>query len=478
MKELLLGWRVRVLAALCLGLAALSGSAWSAEAAAVSEFAWRGSLTLPAQASLVRVEVPVAALLRMQSSAGHDLRVFNAAGDIVPFALLGRAELSHVAPVVRTASYPAYTLFSAVSAGKPSRGAVEVQVNTNGQNSSAWVRLDPSDVAASAPSPGTQPLQAALFDLRAEQQAVDALELSIDLPRNALVPISLASSENLKDWTVVGTKSPLFQFDGDGAPSNHTLELQQPLPLKGRYLRLSWPGQTGVVLRTLVGRVATAKTTPAPLCAALPPGTLDPKGGLTWTLPFATPLAAVHLQAMQDNTLVPVRIQGRGDAAQPWRTLASAVVYRLDTVGQGSSNPSTPLHGASVRALRVEASQGAALPSGGLRATVEFAPLQLAFLTSGAGPFTLAVGRSHTSAASVDATLLGSLAPDRLNTLPLATLARVEESPPGVLAGAAPDWLPAGTTLRSVLLWLVLGLGVLVLAAVAFSLMRQLAARR
>ena len=181
---------------------------------------------------------------------------------------------------------------------------------------------------------------------------------------------------------------------------------------------------------------------------------------------------------MQDNTLVPVRIQGRGDAAQPWRTLASAVVYRLDTVGQGSSNPSTPLHGASVRALRVEASQGAALPSVGLQVTVEFAPLQLAFLASGAGPFTLAVGRSHTSAASVDATLLGSLAPDRLNTLPLATLARVEESPPGVLAGAAPDWLPAGTTLRSVLLWLVLGLGVLVLAAVAFSLMRQLAARR
>ena len=47
-----------------------------------------------------------------------------------------------------------------------------------------------------------------------------------------------------------------------------------------------------------------------------------------------------------------------------------------------------------------------------------------------------------------------------------------------VLAGAAPDWLPAGTSLRSVLLWLVLGLGVLVLGVVAFSMMRQLAARR
>lgn len=290
MKELLLGWRVRVLAALCLGLAALSNAAWSAEAPAVSEFAWRGTLTLPAQASLVRVEVPVAALLRMQSSAGHDLRVFNAAGDTVPFALLGRAELSHVAPTARTASYPAYTLFSAASAGKPTRGAVEVQVNTNGQRSSAWVRLDTSGVTASATPPGAQPLQAALFDLRAEQQAVDALELSIDLPRNVLVSISVATSTDLKDWTVVASKGPLFQFDGEGAPSSHTLELHQSLPLKKRYLRLAWPGQNGVVLRSLVGRVAPAHTVPAPLRAALPPGMPDSKGGLTWTLPFATPL--------------------------------------------------------------------------------------------------------------------------------------------------------------------------------------------
>ncbi len=321
-------------------------------------------------------------------------------------------------------------------------------------------------------------MQAALFDLRNEQQVVDALELSVDVPRNALVPIGVATSENLKDWTTVGTKSPLFQFDGDAAPSNHTLELHQPLQLKGRYLRLAWPGQSGVVLRALAGRVASAQSTPAPLRATLPPGTPDSKGGLTWALPFATPLAALHLQAVQDNTLVPVRIQSRVDAAQPWRTLASTVVYRLDTVGQGSSNPPTPLHGASFRALRVEASQGAALPPAGLQATLEFAPLQLAFLASGAGPFTLAVGRSHTDAASVETSVLGSVAPDRLNTLPLANVTLVEERPAGALATAAPDWLPAGTSLRSVLLWLVLGLGVLVLGAVAYSLMRQLAARR
>jgi hypothetical protein len=461
----------------CLALVGSGVDAAAADAPLPSEFAWRGTLALPTGASLVRVDVPVPALLRMQNSAAHDLRVFNAAGAVVPFALLGSADVNRAALVVQTGSYKAYPLFAATSAEKAPRGGVEVRVESAGQHSTAWVRMDNADSGPDALAAGAQPLQAALFDMRTEKQALEALVLALELPHNALVPITVSTSADLKDWSTVATKGPLFQFDGADAPGSTTLELRQPLIVQGRYLRLAWNGQAGVNVRSLVGRVASTQTAPAPVRSALPLGTADGSNALHWTLPFATPLATLHLQAVQDNTLVPVRIQGRGDAAQPWRTLASSVVYRLDTVGQGSSNPPTPMHGASVRALRVETSQGAALPPGGLQATVEFAPLQLAFLASGAGPFTLAAGRTNTAPAAVDASLLGSVAPDRLNALPLATVASVEEQPAGALAGAATAWLPAGTSLRSVLLWLVLGLGVLVLGAVAYSLTRQLAAR-
>jgi hypothetical protein len=461
-----------------LALFGSGANAFAADAPLPSEFAWRGTLALPADTSLVRVDVPVQALLRMQSSAAHDLRVFNSTGAVVPFALLGRADLSGAAPVVQTGSYKAYPMFTATGVGKPPRGGLELRIESAGQHSTAWVRMDGAGAGPEAPAAGAQLLQAVLFDLRTEKHTLEALVLALDMPRNALVPITVSTSADLKEWTTVATKRPLFQFDGADAPATNTLELRQPLMVEGRYLRLAWPGQSGVSVRSLVARVATTQTAPAPARSALPLGTPDGGNALNWTLPFATPVAALHLQALQDNTLVPVRIQGRGDATQPWRTLASSVVYRLDTVGQGSSNPPTPLHGASVRALRVETSQGAALPPGGLQATVEFAPLQLAFLASGAGPFMLAVGRTHTVPAAVDVSLLGSVAPDRLNALPLATVAGVEEQPVGLLAGAAFTWLPGGISLRSVLLWLVLGLGVLVLGAVAYSLMRQLAARR
>ncbi len=461
-------------------LACLGGTAptvlQAADTPQPAEFAWRGVLNLPTGASLARVDLPVQALLRMQSSSASDVRVFNASGAVVPFVLVGGMALSSATPVAHTAAYKAYALFAngQASAGKAQRGSVSVRVDTGGKAGNAWVRWDEASGSTTEAQAQAQPLQAALFDMRKEAQAVDALELSLSLPHNALVPFTVATSTDLNEWTPVPTQGPLFQFDGADAPANLTLELGQPLALQGRYLRLTWEGQAGVAVQSVTGRVPTGPSPLTPVRAALPPGTPEGNNSLSWNLPFATPIAALHLQALRNNSLVPVRIMGRNEPSLPWRTLAGAVVYRLDGVGQGSANAPTSLHGASLRALRVEASQGMVLPEGGLQASVEFAPLQVAFLASGTGPFTLAVGRAQTATAAVDASLLGGVAPTRLGELPLATVAAVQELPDSALAGMAPGWLPAGTSMRSVLLWAVLGAGVLALGGVAYSLLRQI----
>ena len=484
----LLRKRGRAAMACAMLMAASAGQAQAADAPQATDFNWRATLTVPAGVSVARVDVPVQALLGMRSGAAHDVRVFNAAGAVVPFAILGGADLKRLMPVAQTNSYKAYPLFSTSGDRKPARGAVAVQLDMNEQTSNTtsnttnvWVRWDRTDMRTKAAdaAASAQPLQAALFDLRTEKQNLAALELVVDMPRNALIPITVETSADLKDWMPVATRGPLFQFDGTDAPANTTLELLQPLAVQGSYLRLSWHGQTGVALRALTGIVAVSQTAAAPLRAALPPGVADGSNALNWTLPFATPIAALHLQAVQNNSLVPVRILGRGEASQPWRTLASSVVYRLDGAGEGSSNPATALHGASLHSLRVEAGKGIALPEGGLQATVEFAPVQVAFLASGAGPFTLAVGRTQTAMAGVDASLLGSVTPAKLVELPLATLSDVVVQTPaaGSLDRAASRWLPDGVSLRSVLLWVVLGVGVLALGGVAYSLMRQMGAK-
>jgi hypothetical protein len=236
---------------------------------------------------------------------------------------------------------------------------------------------------------------------------------------------------------------------------------------------LGWAGQDGVKVTALTGQVATAQTQAPRVRAALPSGVPD-GNSLVWTLPFATPLLALHLEALQDNTLVPVRISGRNDASQPWRALASSVVYRLDTVGQGSRNRALDLTATSVRALRVEASNGQPLPTGGLQATVELAPLQLALLASGPAPFTLAVGRANTPSAAVEASVLGAVSPARLAELPAAAVKQLRADAPDAPQLWAAKLLPSGVSLRTATLWLVLVAGVLVLAGVAYALLRQL----
>ncbi len=459
----------RALLALCSVM-----NVWAAEAATPTEFAWRGQLVLPAGSSLVRAELPVEALLRMQSSAGHDLRVFNADGAVVPYALLRPADLERSAPAVQTRAYPAYPLFATTAGTPATRGAVEVRVSADRANTgSAWVRWGTASAKGATVPADAQPLQAALFDTRAEQHTLSALSLTAELPRNALVHLQLESSTNLQDWQTVPVKGPLFRFDGAEAPHSTLLELQQPLDVQGRYLRLGWAGQDGVQVSALTGQVAMPHTQPARVRATLPAGTPD-GNSLVWALPFATPLMALHLQATQDNTLVPVRISGRSDATQPWRALASSVVYRLDTVGQGSSNSALALPPTSVRALRVEASNGQALPAGGLQATVEFAPLQIALLASGPGPFTLAVGRANTASAAVEARVLGSVTPAKLAELPAAAVQQLRADPPDAPQLWAAKLLPGGMSPRTAALWLVLVAGVLVLAAVAYGLLRQL----
>lgn len=443
---------------------------------ALEEFAWRAPLTLPQagagqSASVVRLDLPVEALAQMQMRAGDDVRVFNQAGDAVPLVRLGAAPTAP-APPVRTPSYRAYPLYAPSSAGR-ARDAVEIRLDQHGASTRAWVRLGASDAAAPA---ATAALPAVLLDLREERQVLQALALQVELPANVLVAFHLASSSDLRNWSPVEATGPLYRFDGVDAPTNLLLALRTPLAVQGRYLRLGWT-VPGVQVQSVQGVVAATQEAPTRLRYSLPAGQAQARDSLSWQLPFSTPVQALALSASDDATLLPVRIQGRNDAAEPWRTLGSGVVYRLHQSDGVRSNGAFALGGVSVRQLRVVALPGQPLPVQGLQAALEFAPQRLVFLAQRPGPFTLAVGRSATPPAWGDASVLTSVVQAPLEGLGHASVGapvlqrRALDAP---VVPTALSWLPEGITLRTALLWLVLGLGVVILAGVAWALLRQL----
>lgn len=455
----------------------------AAEAPVASEFAWRGTVSPADGSSLVRITLPVDALTRLQTHRAQDVRVFNAAGEVVPYAVLQAGDLERSAPVVQTRAYPVLPLYSsalpgAASSVAPPSGTLEIRWSVDGSTTSttttsAWVR------PGAKPTPGdVQALPAALLDMRTESQPLAALELKGDWPRNALVHLELASSSDLQTWTPVPVKGPVFRFDGADAPANTALELQQAQSFQNRYLRLRWAAADGVRLHSVTGRVARPREQAEPVLTDVGEGTVDGAFARVWNLPFATPVLALQVQALQDNTLVPLRISGRGDAAQPWRLLASTVVYRMDTVAGGRSNLPQPLPGSALRQLRLETSNGLPLPAAGVRVNAALAPVQVAFLASGSGPFQVVAGRAGTAAASVEAGTLASASATPLQTLPFTPVRQLRADLPGAPQLWAASLLPANLTVRSAALWAVLLLGVAVLAGVAYALLRQLNAAK
>jgi len=467
-----------VLAMLLSGMGSVPALARDTASLPLAEFAWRAPLVLPDGAPAAQLRLPAEAMLQLRSATGQDVRVFNAQGESVAITRIAPA-LPAPAAAEQTASFAALPLFVSTQAQAPDSSSVRVQMDAADHQATVWVRLPnkPGTPTDDNPAAGTRRLPAVLFDTRSEKRRITALHVDATMPANSLITLAVSVSTDLVRWTSVPVKGPLFRFDGAGAPDNQVLEFQQALLLQDHYLRLQWNDATAVRVHAASGQLALARPPPDPVSANLSDPVAEGSQSLTWPIRFAVPMAALKLQTTRANTLVPVRVLGRNDTSQPWRQMAQGVIFRIGAAGQERTNAAIPLHGASTRWLRVEATHGMALPASELRAEAQFNPIQLVFLASGAAPFELAVGRPDTPSAMVDASMLRAVVSGRLDTLPLAALG------PGRTQDIAP-WneslmrlMPGNGEQRKLILWLVLAVGVLVLGAVAFAMLRQLSAR-
>ena len=121
---------------------------WAASAALPAEFAWRGTLTVPEGVSLARVALPSDALVHLQSPDARDVRVFNSAGEAVAFAVDVPLVAAPLPLPTQTRAYAAHPLFASPSGQSPAKGSVAVQFDTDGGQSSVWVRFNDTGKAA------------------------------------------------------------------------------------------------------------------------------------------------------------------------------------------------------------------------------------------------------------------------------------------------------------------------------------------
>lgn len=475
---------------LVLATAALSlcaGVAQAADANSPAAYAIRIPVALAADAPLQRVALPAEVLVRLQNPGYADVRLFNGAGQPVPMALAGVAAAPAPEASVVLPAYPilgsATTATTATTAGSAPLEGLSLRIEERqGQ------RVVQIDTPGTAGAQAAQVVRGALLDARGLQQPVARMALDADLPAGQPVTFQVQASQDLKAWRPLA-ETVLYRADAATTPAApgrlgaEQIDLHRT-SLQGHYLRVTW-GDAAVTLRgaTLVTTHSAVARERVSARLAMPPLTqfqAQPRE-LVLALPFATPVAALTVTPPGSNVLIPVRVLGRNHREQPWSPLASAVVYKMATGGKEQASGPIELGGASVREVKIEADAKTPGFAAAPEVALQFEPVQLVFLASGQGPFTLAAGLPGATAAASAFLPLASLVPgyqpQQENSLPQAQVdvarADITGGPPagGALVPAAA--VSSGVSLRSAVLWGVLVAGVAALALMAWLLLRQ-----
>ena len=454
--------RLLSLAALLAVLA--TSSALAADAPRPDDFVARFALTVPAGGPFYRFPLTADTYRYSRTQNLSDLRVFNAQGEAIAFALYEPKRARPQQTSTALAIYPihAATLEAARAGGRMEvrqlagetivivKGAGHVDGTDDKKKTAAW-----------------------LIDAREIKQAAVALEFDAAFEAGRLIPVTLAASKDLKTWRTIVAGEPLYRLSGAaGLEARTRIELPAQTAVEGEFLRLTWAGSASFDLRG-----ATLKTVPFAAPAVEAPR-LELHAPLTtraheieWRVPTPARFSQVELRLGETNSLLHVSIQGRS-GAEPWRTIGRGVVYHLVRDGVEHTSPALDVEVGRIDAIKlVSDPNGAGFGAPPPAVWLRFAPREVVFLARGGGPFDLAVGRRDSIPAALTlAGLLPDYKADAENALPSATIGapRVDER----RAGDAPPRL-FGLDVRTATLWAVLIGAVLLLSIFAFSIFRK-----
>lgn len=462
-----------------LGLVATVLLVVSARPGAAAEALFRHSapITVVQAAPFVLLNLPASTYARTQGDALQDLRVVDARGERVPFALLApRAGESQEVLQQRPAGL--YPLPRAPAAGQPWTSPVEVVV----QGDRISVRRpgggDAADTATVTALPGSAGWLVDLGERGRDEPAPRSLRMAWSGPAEFSAAYDLETSDNLRRWRAGGSGQLMALASAAGPLTQPSVTLP---PDAGRFVRLVWrdpasaPAVTGALRVTPYPRqVVLDAPTPWPVAASAEPvgkvarDALAPRA-LHFDLGGVVPLVQIDLQWDAGTRVAPVRVQGRNSVDEPWRDVVQGVFYRLERGDAVGRSPPLALE-ARLRYLRfVPDERAAALPADQTKLVVQAQLARLVFAAQGQAPYALQAGapRSRAGALPVD-TLVPALDDERPR-FGRATLGDWAEVPEAARQAAAAERL---ARLRPWLLWGVLVAGVAGLGFMVWRLAR------
>jgi hypothetical protein len=423
-------------------------------------------LTTQGGEALYRVELPVAVYAGVQHADLRDVRVFNAANELVPYALVNEAP-----PPPSPAETFTPNVFPVWSGPGKRIDQLDVQIQQ---------RADGSVVSITTNAPASKQK-----NVEASRHAINYIvdASAIELPLTALVPqwsappenyigaARVEASDDLKTWrTVIAGASLVYLVQGQTRLQQDRINF---LPTKAKYYRVTF-GSGAPLLTAWMMEAPALRSEPRrqSVKAAGRPGAKP--GEIEFDAGVRAPIDRVRIAVNQQNALAPVRIEARTDPKLDWRPVASTIAYRIVRDGKEVTSPELPVAPNASPSWRIvvdPASGGLGTPLPEL--DLSWAARNLVFLARGAGPYTLAFGKKEATAAALPlTTLFPGYRNQGESKLPAAAVGDLRLAPP-----PGPSMLPpfvADQDPKRLGLWTALIVGVLLLAVLAWRLSRQM----
>jgi hypothetical protein len=434
----------------------LACTAPASAAQRMEDFGYAATIAVETGEALQRVEVPQAAYEGSAQPHLADLRVFNGQGEMVPFAFLPRQAPDEAqAPAVALRFFPLF--------GAHGVAVQDLDILAERTKDGTLVRVR----SVREGGRDQQRLLAYLVDASEHKVALDILELDWKAIANGFSgSLRVEGSDDLARWSTLIQAAPLVSLEFAG----ERLE-QKRVELPGtryRYLRLSWPAaQPALELTALAGRAAPARVEPERRWKALTLTAGSKPGEYLLDAGARLPIDRLRIELPEPNTLAAVEVLARDRVEDAWTTQARSVVYRLTRNGtEVSSPPVAVASGARFWKLQVDQT-GGGIGSGLPKVQAGWVPRQIVFVARGYPPFQLAYGNAGVRAGSYP---IETVVPGWRFDEPLkAGNARIGAQ----REVAGPAALRERRDYKTWLLWGALGLGVAILAWMAWQLARQ-----
>jgi uncharacterized protein DUF3999 len=427
---------------------------------ALEDYAKGIELITESKASIYQFSLPEQVYRHIINTNMSDIRVFNQEHEPVPHVIKQYKDDESTSETLELPYFPLpfdeITLLdnkfdvTVSSAGKVIRIQSADEITDEGNNSAKYYLIDASHI----------------------EYIIDSIDFKINGKTSDYAKkIKLESSNDLNNWNLLVRNATLTELEyGNYALKKMRVELPNR---KIKYLRFTWLDDAdGLFIDSIKANFkkyhvdskkiwATARVVNKNIEQAI--YEFD-TGGLF-------NIEQINIELPQDNTLIDVLIESRFSKDSEWEDRYKGTFYKLYINDTEITREPVSLHSAKHRYWRIKLQStdgiGRAEPS----LKYAWRSNDLYFLARGNGPFILAYGNANVNnSIRTPGKLMSIVNKDTQSEMVAVAIAGREITLKGDLALVAKKELPW----QRILLWLVLIIGVLVIAIMAFRLIKQM----